>query len=40
MPVTTRRYTGQIHGFLTMGRIIAQSAEALDAAAKWLRTNL
>jgi len=40
VPVTTRRYTGQIHGFLTMGRIIAQSAEALDAAAKWLRTNL
>lgn len=37
VPVTVRRYTGQIHGFLTMGRIIAESGRALDEAARWLR---
>lgn len=30
--VTSRRFPGQIHGFLTMGRIIAASAAALDEA--------
>ncbi len=40
VPVTCRRYPGQIHGFLTMGRIIAESATALDDAAKWLRYAL
>lgn len=40
VPVTTRRYTGQIHGFLTMGKVIAQSSQALDSAAAWLRANV
>ncbi|MFN4088979.1 MAG: alpha/beta hydrolase [Alphaproteobacteria bacterium] len=38
--VTSRRYPGQVHGFLNMGRIITRSAHALDAAAGWLRVNL
>ena len=38
--VTSRRFPGQIHGFLTMGRLIKASAEALDEAGSVLRASL
>jgi acetyl esterase len=37
VPVTLERFEGQIHGFLTMGRIIADSRRAIDLAAAALR---
>lgn len=33
VPVTLRRFPGQIHGFLTMGRIITEAGEAVDEIA-------
>ena len=35
--VTTHRFPGQIHGFLTMGRVIPESAVALDEAGAALK---
>jgi acetyl esterase len=40
VPVTLRRYDSQIHGFVTMGRIIAAAGEALDAAGAAVRQHL
>lgn len=33
VPVTLRRFPGQIHGFLTMGRVIPEAADAIDEVA-------
>ncbi|HJZ29490.1 MAG TPA: alpha/beta hydrolase [Hyphomicrobiaceae bacterium] len=33
VPVTLRRFEGQIHGFLTMGRIVADSRRAIEMGA-------
>ena len=38
--VTSRRLPGQIHGFLTMGRIIKAAGDALDEAGAVLRASL
>ena len=38
--VTSRRYPGQIHGFLTMGRLIAAAGPALDEAGAVLRAAM
>lgn len=35
--VTMRRYPGQIHGFLNMGKIIRAAGEALDEAGRYLK---
>ncbi len=37
VPVTIRRFTGQIHGFLTMGRMVAQADAAIADVAAFLR---
>jgi len=31
---------GQIHGFVTMGRLIPEATALLDEAAAWLRARL
>ncbi len=38
--VAHRHYPGQIHGFLTMGRVIPEADHLLDDAALWLRQVL
>jgi len=40
VPVTVRRFTGQIHAFITMGRMIADAYEAVDEIAIAVRTRL
>jgi acetyl esterase/lipase len=35
--VTHRRFDGQIHGFISMGKIVPQAAQALDAAGAALK---
>ena len=37
VPVQHRHFPGQIHGFLTMGRVVPQTAVLLDEAAAALR---
>lgn len=38
VPVSLERFEGQIHGFLTMGRIVADSRRAIDLGAAKLRS--
>jgi acetyl esterase/lipase len=38
VPVTVTRYDGMIHGFFTMGQVLAQGREAISQAAGALRT--
>jgi acetyl esterase len=38
VPAVHRRYPGQIHGFVTMGKIIPEAMRALDEAAAALKT--
>lgn len=38
--VAHRRYPGQIHGFLTMGRLIPEADHLIADAAQWLRQSL
>jgi acetyl esterase len=40
VPVTLRRFEGQIHGFITMGRIVADAQRAIALAAQALRSAL
>ena len=37
VPVATRRFDGQIHGFVTMGKMIPEAAQALDEAGAAVR---
>jgi len=36
VPVTHRQYSGQIHGFVTMGRLIPEAGQLLEDASQWL----
>ena len=38
VPVTTRRFTGQFHGFLNMGRLIPEADAAIAEIATFIRT--
>lgn len=38
--VTHRRYPGQIHGFVTMGRLIPEAGQLLEDASLWLQQVL
>src|SRR5690606_14612053 len=38
--VTHVRYDGQIHGFLTMGRLIPEAGQLLEDASQWLEQTL
>jgi acetyl esterase len=38
VPVSLERFAGQIHGFITMGRIVADSRRAIDLGAAKLRS--
>lgn len=40
VPVRHVRYSGQIHGFITMGRLIPEAGQLLEDASQWLEQTL